>query len=602
MQKSYKTGLILAAACSSVASAAVTVQLSLNIDPITQTYQAYANLIDTSNETLGLHGLEFNISSTGGVSVLSSTLQMPAPTETLDGVTSYQKGFTFLRSNGTNGTEIRAFQQNVNQLSTTGSGLNNILEGFGESAFSENNGLNASTSIAKPALIASGSYSGSSGTLSISGSTGLTTLLPASLPAATVGGASFSTFSPTSVTGQTFSIPFTSIWTGAAVDGNNWNNNSNWSGGLPGYTASGDSASFTSAITGPTTIAMNGAKTLGTLVFNNLNSYTISPGTGFATLTMNNGASNSSISDNGGSHSIAVPVAFATNTNITVLNTPTTLTISGNLNGTGSLTKLGSGTLSLTGSPGYSGTTTVSGGRLKTIRGIQNSANLSVTSGTLEILNHGGSTAVTSAALVTTSGTGRIELHNNDLISNYGAGPSNYNSIVSQIMSGLTLLGGSGAGIGSAEVDSQAVPGTMLAVVDNGDPLIAGAITELSGFAIPNPNSSVLVKYTWFGDSNLDGVVDGSDYALLDTGFGSNGMFTGWVFGDYDYSGVVDGSDYALMDTGFLAQTAALPEPGMLGIMGLVAIQLLTRRRTCRSIEKSNQSASDNGRAVWIYF
>ncbi len=173
-----------------------------------------------------------------------------------------------------------------------------------------------------------------------------------------------------------------------------------------------------------------------------------------------------------------------------------------------------------------------------------------------------------------TAFTGTLQLHDNDLIVDYAGGPSPYDVILLEIKSGLVLLGGNGTGIASSEVDAQTLPGTMLGVVDNG--AVGGAITSTSGYA--TSAQSVIVKYTWFGDSNLDGVVDGSDYALIDTGFTASGALTGWVFGDYDYNGVIDGSDYALIDTGFLSQSSTLPEPGFLAIGGIGVTCLLRRR------------------------
>ncbi len=182
--------------------------------------------------------------------------------------------------------------------------------------------------------------------------------------------------------------------------------------------------------------------------------------------------------------------------------------------------------------------------------------------------------------------TGLIDLHDNDFVLDYYSYPSSpFSSVLNLVKQGLVLLGGTGNGIGSTEVDNQTIPGTMLAVVDDGDPLLNGAITSLGNYTIFNPSSSILVKYTWFGDSNLDGVVDGSDYALIDTGFTSNGTLGGWVFGDYDYNGLIDGSDYALIDTGFISQSGVLPEPSMLGLAGLGSITMLRRCRP-RSIKR----------------
>ena len=120
----------------------------------------------------------------------------------------------------------------------------------------------------------------------------------------------------------------------------------------------------------------------------------------------------------------------------------------------------------------------------------------------------------------------------------------------------------------------------------------------------------VLVKYTYFGDANLDGKVDGSDYTLIDNGFASDkttpGSATGWYNGDFNYDGVVDGSDYTLIDNAFNNQgaqittptalvasatdlvagpvggTSAVPEPTTLGLVGVAVTGLLARRRRSR--------------------
>ena len=68
--------------------------------------------------------------------------------------------------------------------------------------------------------------------------------------------------------------------------------------------------------------------------------------------------------------------------------------------------------------------------------------------------------------------------------------------------------------------------------------------------------SDLLVKYTYYGDADLDGTVSGSDYHQIDLGFGSHGTLSGWSNGDFNYDGVIDGSDYALIDNTFNQLTA----------------------------------------------
>jgi hypothetical protein len=66
--------------------------------------------------------------------------------------------------------------------------------------------------------------------------------------------------------------------------------------------------------------------------------------------------------------------------------------------------------------------------------------------------------------------------------------------------------------------------------------------------------NDVLVRYTYFGDANLDGQVDGSDYTLIDNG--STNRLTGWGNGDFNYDGAIDGSDYTLIDNAYNTQGA----------------------------------------------
>ncbi|MBC7785040.1 MAG: autotransporter-associated beta strand repeat-containing protein, partial [Burkholderiales bacterium] len=254
----------------------------------------------------------------------------------------------------------------------------------------------------------------------------------------------------------------------------------------------------------------------------------------------------------------------------------------------GGLLKSGTGTLSVGGVNTYTGPTSVTAGKLLTVNGVKNRAAASISGNAVwEVPINGLALGVTAVSSVTipTSGAnfaGTLELHDNDLIVDYTGGSTSYASVLAKVKSGLPLLGfgGNGTGITSAEVIAQGaggvgLNGTMLGVIDGGTS--GGQVTSLSGFTVPNPTTSVLVKYTWRGDANLDGVVNGSDYALADTGFSGGG--TGWFYGDVNYDGVINGSDYALIDTGFSSQTGPLPEPAMLSLLGLGAMSVLRRRR-----------------------
>ena len=68
----------------------------------------------------------------------------------------------------------------------------------------------------------------------------------------------------------------------------------------------------------------------------------------------------------------------------------------------------------------------------------------------------------------------------------------------------------------------------------------------------PVSSTDVLVKYTYYGDADLSGVVDAIDYELIDNGF--NMGLAGWSNGDFNYDGVINGDDYTLIDNAYNTQ------------------------------------------------
>jgi hypothetical protein len=65
------------------------------------------------------------------------------------------------------------------------------------------------------------------------------------------------------------------------------------------------------------------------------------------------------------------------------------------------------------------------------------------------------------------------------------------------------------------------------------------------------------MKYTYYGDTDLNGVVNFDDYARTDAGFNS-GTASDWFHGDFDYNGQVNFDDYSLIDNAFNTQSGTL--------------------------------------------
>jgi len=93
----------------------------------------------------------------------------------------------------------------------------------------------------------------------------------------------------------------------------------------------------------------------------------------------------------------------------------------------------------------------------------------------------------------------------------------------------------------------------MMQINQVGSPIFSSGNT----FDKTTPGAAdVLVKCTYYGDFNLDGKVDRSDYSLIDNGYLNH--LAGWFNGDFNYDGVVNGSDYTLIDNAFNMQGASL--------------------------------------------
>lgn len=147
-----------------------------------------------------------------------------------------------------------------------------------------------------------------------------------------------------------------SNWT--STTGGSWNTAASWSSGIPNATSAG--ASFLGTLTAPGTVTLDGSKAVGNLQFNNTNSYTIAVGTG-GTLTLNAGAGAAQVTSLSGSHTVNVPVNLASNTAVDVTNAADTISLAGNISGTGSLTKNAAGVLRLSGANTHNGTIVTGG-------------------------------------------------------------------------------------------------------------------------------------------------------------------------------------------------------------------------------------------------
>ena len=189
---------------------------------------------------------------------------------------------------------------------------------------------------------------------------------------------------------------------------------------------------------------------------------------------------------------------------------------------------------------------------------------------------------------------GTLDLTTSNLVVDYD-GASPFAQILGWVASGLRdgpnhYWDGPGIGSSAAAADTL----TAVGVIDNQDPEPGiGGLTALEGQ--PVDATAVLVKYTWWGDANLDGLVNSNDYDRID----SNWLFYGdgkgtppggfrWAVGDFNYDGVINSNDYDKIDAAWLLSGGAvlsgggptpMPEPATLAIVALGGLGVMLRRR-----------------------
>lgn len=148
---------------------------------------------------------------------------------------------------------------------------------------------------------------------------------------------------------------------------------------------------------------------------------------------------------------------------------------------------------------------------------------------------------------LTIAAGGVVDMLSNDLVLDY-SGPSPLGSLQQYARDGRLVT--------SVGDDSSFSPfQRTLAIWDNAQT----KFQSFNGVVLPDFNQ-VLVKYTYFGDANLDGQVTPSDYAIVD---GNVGLGHDWAGGDLDGDGQVTPADYAQIDGNMGAGSGGMAGPGL---------------------------------------
>ena len=219
---------------------------------------------------------------------------------------------------------------------------------------------------------------------------------------------------------------------------------------------------------------------------------------------------------------------------------------------------------------------------------------MAIMSGHALIKTNGGVSGVSNVDTLAIGVGGQMDMRDNDIVvRNSPVGVAiagTYNGISGLIQSGYDF--GSWTGDGLITSTADAASGlTTLGIGYSGDILgIIPTDTALwQGQTVDG--DSTLVMYTYAGDANLDGTIDGGDYGIIDNFVQIPGA-SGYQNGDFNYDGVIDGGDYGIIDNNIQAQGAPLsnsatvvtgvtpvPEPVSLALPLLAASALYRRRR-----------------------
>jgi hypothetical protein len=265
------------------------------------------------------------------------------------------------------------------------------------------------------------------------------------------------------------------------------------------------------------------------------------------------------------------------------------------------------GTLALTAGGGTAGSSVISGGTV------------SITSGALDLNDH--SMLVEYGGGTSPVGDLSYNYGNPSLTRNYPSG-SLQSYAQTAIGSGSLALTWTGPGLTSSAAAADYNVNGLLAVgiadendIDsvypNDNSVQDGGSGSWQGLKINDPNN-VLVRLTYYGDGNDDGVVNSHDFSALTQGYSGLAGYVGWSDGDYNYDGAITRADVTLFSLSYQFQGAPLgnaisagqaqyllaldpdlpastgaffqkivgtPEPASVAVLGATAAGLLARRR-----------------------
>ncbi len=227
----------------------------------------------------------------------------------------------------------------------------------------------------------------------------------------------------------------------------------------------------------------------------------------------------------------------------------------------------GTDTLEATGALDAAGwSLTKGGGGTLVIEDARDLAAFTVDAGTVRLATGAGAVLVTQALDLAPGAT--LDVADGSVVIDYTGGASPHTQVAAWIADGRADDAWDGTGVTSSEAAADVQRLTAVGVIDNSDSQLGiGGLTTFAGVTVDE--TSVLLGYVWYGDANLDGVIDTNDYDRINTNWllwtqeatVPAGGFR-WAVGDFTYDGTLDTNDYDKINNAWLLQTGPLDAPG----------------------------------------
>jgi hypothetical protein len=349
----------------------------------------------------------------------------------------------------------------------------------------------------------------------------------------------------------------------AADAAGNWETWNAWTLGVPSAVEA--TANF------PAIITANRTVTITDPAGHNVGSVNLNAGAGLGYTIANTGSlglrftrfngGQALINVGGGNHDITAPVNYASNTTWSVAaGARLRLTGATTFENNSALTKTGAGLVEVN--------TIQAGG-------------IAVNEGTVRVLADGGSLNTSRVGSIGFGG-GQLDLTNNAMVVSY-TGTSPIASIRAALLSGYNNGSWNGNGLVSSNGNvNQFGLGYAEASALPSIPPVFGTVV----------GDAVLIRFTRFGDANLDGTINLQDFNRLAGNFGSANGF--WHQGDFNYDGTINLTDFNRLAANFGLSAAgptvtpqdwarlgaAVPEPSI--ALLVLAPVLVARRRRAR--------------------